>query len=494
MDFENKISTVLKDNCGFDSAVFLAAVSGGADSMAMLSALSAKIPSDRLFCLHVDHGLRRAESREDAEFVRDFCEKRKINFRIKTIAPGKIDSLSRRRGTGIEAAARFFRRRALLKEADRLGNNTVILTAHTGDDALELALMRILRGAGPSGLSAMPVRRGRFLRPIIFMSRADVIDYLTEKKIPWREDSTNIDEKFFRNKVRRRLVPFLNKFFPSWQKGLAGMAQTQSIASAFIEDEAKRRICWKKEAGALSTDEKNFFSQPQIIREEAIFKGVNLLLAGKTSVSVKRHVVRRFCSKLVNSADLGLLRVKREKAKILLCSAENIYSETGFSLLINEPGLYNLNIADAFAKAGVHTSVCAHTGLCIEVLPYSPETEDSKMSFGSFYAGLPLLFRNCYSDDFLICKGKKITRKKFGKNLICAVDKEGIAAFIRVEGFNKGIRPRIQIPDKNDMPRPLGARLLVEKKKALAVRDNPQTSGETVCLVKLFLVKRGIDA
>ena len=140
-EFENKTAAVLKD-CP-SVAIFLAAVSGGADSMAMLAALASIIPQERLFCLHVEHGLRAAESKGDAEFVRDFCGERGINFRLKTVEPGKIASFSRRRGTGIEAAARFFRRKALLKEAARLGENTIILTAHTKNDALELALMRV---------------------------------------------------------------------------------------------------------------------------------------------------------------------------------------------------------------------------------------------------------------------------------------------------------------------------------------------------------------
>lgn len=410
-EFENKVNAVL-ENCP-DGAVFLAAVSGGADSTAMLTALSVLVPREKLFCLHIEHGLRNAEeSKGDAEFVRGFCKKRKIKFRIKTIAPGKIASFSRLRGTGIEAAARFFRRKALLKEAARLGDNVIILTAHTKDDALELSLMRFLRGAGPAGLVAMPARRGRFLRPLLSFSRAEITGYLTEKKIPWREDSTNTDEKFLRNRIRRRLIPLLNEFFPFWKKGLEGMAEIQAYSSDFISNEALCRISWKFENGNLVTESENFFSQPQIIREEALFQGIDLLLAGKSSVPGKRSVIRRFCAYLVNSADLGQLQVKLENAKVLLGFSSNNSCETGFSLLINKPGLYNLN------RIG------------IEALPYSPEREDAKQSFVSFYAGLPLVFRKSFRDDFLVSKGKKVTRRELNKNILSAVDMAGTAAFI----------------------------------------------------------------
>ena len=417
LEFENKISAVLK-NCSSE-AIFLAAVSGGADSIAMLAALSVLVPKDRLFCFHVEHSLRPAqESGGDAEFVRGFCEKNEINFRMEVIAPGKIKSFSRRRKTGIEAAARFFRRRAFLKEAARLGNNTVILTAHTKDDALELTFMRILRGAGAAGLAAMPERKGIFLRPLLSVTRAGIIDYLKEKEIPWREDSTNTDEKFLRNRVRRRLVPLLNEFFPVWKKGLSAMAETQSFAADFISDEARRRICWERDNGVIFTDSEIFFSQPQILREEAFYIGIDILLAGKNPVNVKRSVIRRFCAGTVKSADLGLMLAKWESGKILLRRTRNNSSETGFSLLINEPGLYNLN------------------SIGIKILPYSQEMEGLKQSFNCFYAGLPLVLRQSFNDDFLVSKGKKVTRgecaslKIQGGSVISAVDMCGTAAFI----------------------------------------------------------------
>ena len=337
--------------------------------MALLTALHSLrsgrlIGKDALFCLHIEHGLRPAEeSQGDAEFVRQFCKNNGIECRIENIPPGKITVLARRRGIGIEAAARFFRHRALSKEANRLGDKTLILLAHTKNDLLETALMRILRGAGSAGLSAMPAKRGRLLRPLLKMTRADVIEYLKVKNISWREDSTNTDEKYLRNRIRRTLIPLLNEKFPSWESGIFGMAETQSLTAAFIANEAETRIKWDncKPPGlknrvrkskishnalhyssddkfpvSVFTKAKNFFAQEQIIREEAVFHAIDELLKRKKNPrSVKRAVVRRFCSGTVNAADLGPVKIKREGEKIILSLMQKEYFEKGISRLDN---------------------------------------------------------------------------------------------------------------------------------------------------------------
>jgi len=334
--FEEKVFTVLKDY-PLDT-VFLAAVSGGADSIAMLTALSVVKCKDSIFCLHVEHGLRAEESLGDAVFVREYCEKLGIKYRIVSIPPGKITAFAESKGVGIEAAARFFRHRVLSREAARLkvarlGNNTHILIAHTKDDMLETVLMRLLRGCGPAGLAMMPEKTGRIIRPLLFMNRIDVIQYLTEKKLSWREDSTNTDEKFLRNKIRRRLIPLLSEDFPSWKSGVSRMAETQSFTADFIAEEAKQNVHWTP-GSSLSTDADNFFAQPLIIREEALFQGINLL--GKSRVkTIKRAVIRKFCAGTVTTVDLGPERVRREGGKILLLRVEKEFFECGVSLLIS---------------------------------------------------------------------------------------------------------------------------------------------------------------
>jgi len=352
--FENNILSFL-NNCPAGT-VFLAAVSGGADSIAMLAALSVFLNKETLYCIHVEHGIRPAEeSMGDAEFVRDFCKSLNINCRIESVPQGRIAAYSRRKKTGIEAAARLFRRKALFKEAARLGGKTRILTAHTKNDLLETALMRVLRGAGPAGLAAMPVNRGRILRPLLSVTRTEVVDYLTAKKIPWRDDSTNADEKFLRNRIRRQLVPLLNESFPSWKTALSALAETQSLVTDFITLEAKTRIKWdisfNNKKLSISTDAVNFFVQPVIVREEAVFHGVNLLKKTwnltrknlgtterqyKKTSSVKRSVVRKFCTGTVNAADLGAYKLSLKKGKVLLSMTQVEFFESGISTIVKK--------------------------------------------------------------------------------------------------------------------------------------------------------------
>jgi len=322
--------------------------------MALLTALlalrdSGVIDKEALFCLHVEHGIRPAEeSRGDAEFVREFCKSNSIECKIENIPPGKAVDLARKKGIGIEAAARFFRHRAFSKEASRLGEKTIILLAHTKDDLLETALMRILRGVGSAGLAAMPVKRGRLLRPLLKMTRADVVEYLKTKNISWREDSTNADEKYLRNRIRRSLIPLLNEAFPSWKSGVFNMAQTQSLTADFIASEAVARVKWheisrndlknradRKFPVSVFTDAENFFAQERIIREEAVFLAIDELLKNKKNPRpVKRAVVRRFCAGVINAADLGPVKIVREGEKIILSRAQKEFFESGISRLL----------------------------------------------------------------------------------------------------------------------------------------------------------------
>ncbi|MDR0710170.1 MAG: tRNA lysidine(34) synthetase TilS, partial [Spirochaetaceae bacterium] len=179
---------------------FLAAVSGGADSIAMLAAL-AVFAGERglaLRCFHVEHGIRPAEeSLGDAAGVRELCRELGVPCKAAHIPPGKIAGTAAKRGIGLEAAARFYRHALWNLEARRIGAARV-LVAHTRDDLLETVLMRVLRGSGPAGLAAMKRDNGRILRPLLSLDRSQVLDYLAGRGIPFRTDSTNADPSFLR--------------------------------------------------------------------------------------------------------------------------------------------------------------------------------------------------------------------------------------------------------------------------------------------------------
>jgi tRNA(Ile)-lysidine synthase len=294
---------------------------------------------------------------------------------------------------------------------------------------LETALMRLLRGAGPAGLASIRARRSRLLRPLLSISRAGILEYLAEKGLTWREDSTNADTRFFRNRIRHCLVPHLDDAFSGWRGALAAMSETQALAAAFIKEEAVRRVSWtpvETEDAALCgrslrTGAENFFAQSLIIREEALFLGINRLLSSqkKDAGSVKRAQIRRFCKGQAAAMDIGLpglrrtVRVRHLKTAIVIAVEKaGLVSESGFSLLIKAPGLYTLK------------------GVTLKVGDCGVDAQ------GAFFASLPLVLRPATGSDRVSGGGRNIAPAGLAKGgyLWSAVDRQGTAAFINAGG------------------------------------------------------------
>jgi tRNA(Ile)-lysidine synthase len=179
----------------------LVAVSGGADSVALLHALSALAPAWRLalHVLHVDHQLR-PESGRDADFVRALSARLGVGCEVARVTVG--------RGSSPEAQARAARHSALTEWADRLGAFRIAL-GHTRDDQAETVLMRVLEGAGPRGLAGIAPVRGRIVRPLLTLGRHEVVAELEAQGLSWIEDPSNRDPRFFRNRVRHAVLPQL---------------------------------------------------------------------------------------------------------------------------------------------------------------------------------------------------------------------------------------------------------------------------------------------
>jgi tRNA(Ile)-lysidine synthase len=203
------------------------AVSGGADSLALLHGLRALAGPRRwrLAVLTVDHGLR-AGSAADAAFVADHAKALGLPARVCAIGPGNLEP---HRAAGPEGAARTARYGVLWPAADELGCRW-LATGHTLDDQAETVLLQLLRGAGPDGLAAMTVRAGRLLRPLLGVRRAETRACCTAVGLAWREDPTNADDEPLRNRVRHHLLPLLEELRP-------GATQTLARTAALAADE-----------------------------------------------------------------------------------------------------------------------------------------------------------------------------------------------------------------------------------------------------------------
>jgi tRNA(Ile)-lysidine synthetase-like protein len=185
----------------------LVAVSGGADSTALLLGLGnvAREFGLQLHAAHLHHGLRGADADADLTFVRHVCEEREIPL---TSARWNARLRLRRRGLSGEAGLRTLRREFLVRAARRAGALGIV-TAHTADDQLETILMRLARGAGVTGLSGMRPRHGAWLKPLLEATRAEIEADLRRVGQAWREDRSNRDPRHARNRVRHEVIPAL---------------------------------------------------------------------------------------------------------------------------------------------------------------------------------------------------------------------------------------------------------------------------------------------
>ncbi|HKZ04997.1 MAG TPA: tRNA lysidine(34) synthetase TilS, partial [Methylomirabilota bacterium] len=203
---ERVLATVRRHGMLRGGDVVLAAVSGGADSVALLHVLRALAPELGLTLrvVHVDHGLR-AESGADAAFVAGLCRAWDVPLRVARVEVVRDGAAG---WDGLEAAARRARYGAFRRAAEEVGA-TRVATGHTADDQAETVLMRLLEGAGPRGLGGIAPVRGAHVRPLIETRRSEVEAYLRAHGIEWVEDATNRDPRFLRNRVRGDVLPFL---------------------------------------------------------------------------------------------------------------------------------------------------------------------------------------------------------------------------------------------------------------------------------------------
>ena len=206
----------------------LCALSGGADSMYLLSRLSECGCAVR--AAHYNHGLR-STAKRDEDFVRGWCEEQGIPL---AVGCGDVAAYAAARGMGVEEAARELRYDFLQKAAAELGCDLIATGHHAGDNA-ETVLMNLIRGCGLSGLCGIPERRGNIVRPMLEVTREEIDGYLAARRIPHVEDETNGDTAYTRNRIRHQLIPLLEELNPR------AVSHISSAARRVEEDEKELR-------------------------------------------------------------------------------------------------------------------------------------------------------------------------------------------------------------------------------------------------------------
>lgn len=190
-----------------EGGLMLCAVSGGRDSVCLLHFLRGLAGEEgfRLAAAHYEHGLRGEESVSDADFTAELCADWGIPCIVES---GDAAALAREKGWSLEEAARHARYAFLERVGEALGADR-IATAHHADDNLETLLLNITRGTAGEGLGGIPPVRGRFVRPLLTVPRRALEEYAEAHHLRWREDSSNRDLRFARNRIRHEVLPVL---------------------------------------------------------------------------------------------------------------------------------------------------------------------------------------------------------------------------------------------------------------------------------------------
>jgi tRNA(Ile)-lysidine synthase len=262
--------------------LILVAVSGGADSTALLDALARWKQSEHLFAAHLNHQLRGAESDADETFVRDLTRQLQVPV---FIAREDVAACAAQEKKNLEATARRLRYDFLQRTAEQC-RARVIVTAHTRDDQVETILLRLLRGTSAAGLQGIHAQIElepalRLVRPLLEIPRAEVLEHCARYQLQVRHDSSNESVDFTRNRVRHELLPLLKTFNPNVSATLLRTAAQLSEDDEYLQAEAAQ---WADEL----VEERRLNFKPLLGLSAALRRRVLRLWLEKTRGDLRR--------------------------------------------------------------------------------------------------------------------------------------------------------------------------------------------------------------
>jgi tRNA(Ile)-lysidine synthase len=345
-DLSTRIAVTIREQQLFRPGdTLIIGLSGGADSTALLDLLR-RLPGTplRLIAAHLNHCLRGAESDADEEFCRRLAAQYQIPFVSRRV---DVKAIADKGALNLEDAGRRARI-ALFDELLTTWQATAVVLAHHADDQAETVLMRLLRGSGMSGLAGMPYRNGRgYVRPLLDISRAEIEAHLIDRGLVWREDGSNLDRSFLRNRIRHELLPLLERYNPSIRAGLTTTATLLSAENELLDEltiQAAGQICHETAHGPsccihLLTE------QPQALQRR-IIRLILSRLRGNLEQFTFLHV-DAVCRMVVSSRPnarinlpQGIIAVKEYDALVFRTGGEMTHQQA--ELPIPGPGVYQL--------------------------------------------------------------------------------------------------------------------------------------------------------
>lgn len=286
----SKVLSFSKDRELFPAgSTVLAAVSGGADSMALLDILvrsSDDFGIEKVIAFHLNHRVRGEEALQDEQFVDSYCRIHQIPLIVNRLTEDEVTGHS-------EALLRDLRYRYLAKAKEETGADLIAL-GHTKSDQAETVLFRIMRGSGLLGAAGMRERSEHLVRPLLCLTRDETERYCIEAGIRFCKDSTNDDDRFARNYIRHRIIPVARKMFPTVEERLMCFSEIARDADSFFREKADQYLSENVSNGVLSLqalqpgNERNIVLEYCLLRyldqngipydAEDISKGIRLFL------------------------------------------------------------------------------------------------------------------------------------------------------------------------------------------------------------------------
>ena len=383
-----EVYNFVRNNLELGDAIVVG-VSGGPDSMALLYILNEfkEKMNLRLICAHVNHNTRKETIKEE-EYIREYCKKNKIIF--ETI---KINSWG---DDNFENEARSVRYNFFEELIDKY-KAKYLMTAHHADDLIETILMRIVRGStlkGYSGFSKV-VNKGKYkiVRPLITLTKDEIIDFDKKNNIKYFIDSTNNENKHTRNRYRHVILPFLKSENPNVHKKFIKFSETLLENSNYIDKEANKQFNRVFQDGILYIDK--FVQLDKVIQTKIIYNilekiyGDDLLIIGDTHVELIFDLINSTKSNSIVHLPNNIIIMKA-------------YNELSFN--------YDDEIYDEY-EIEINDLVNLPNGKIIERVTESNDTSNYTIRLNSEDVKLPLYVRNRREGDKMIVKGLNGTKK-----------------------------------------------------------------------------------
>jgi tRNA(Ile)-lysidine synthase len=329
----------------------IVALSGGADSTALLDLLSRLAGFNlNLIAAHVNHCLRGAESDADQEFCQASASRYAIPFEVRRV---DVRSLASENRLNLEDAGRQARIEFLDEVRGKYGAAAVVL-AHHADDQAETVLMRLLRGSGMTGLSGMAYRNARgYVRPLLEITRSEIEQYLRRRSLEWHEDASNNDKTYLRNRIRHELLPLLEEYNPAIRSCLCSTASILRGDDTLLSELTQRAAAesYQTVDGMIVCSVRKLRSLDPALRQRVLRHVFKQLAASLEGVNL--HHIDAVCDLIESdrpnsqlALPHGVTAVRVYDRIVLTQTALRLTSTSfdtaGFELQITGPGYYQL--------------------------------------------------------------------------------------------------------------------------------------------------------